>query len=469
MIAAITNCLPEVSGHRLVITPWDALVRQLIGDLRERFCGRLPQTKRPTPLPVKRLPAASRLHSLGDAEPTIDVATIAAISVAAADHGTGLGRLFADIGCVIVDEGHYEPADNWSEAIRSLERPSVLLTATPYRNDHKFFRVNNWQYRFPHHEAKCRGYLRVPSFDNVPSSGHPTILAENIIQKVNLRFADPQNVRIIVRCATTPKIIEMVRTFRGLGESAIGVHETFTDQPGEGLLRAVPATDSCNARVWIHQNKLIEGIDDPRFKALASFDPLHNGRAIVQQIGRVLRRPKRRDGDDKNALVLTREDRRIKQAWENYRLFDKQDQAGSAATLPDLVKAILAAQRFYHDGAYRSPIDLSAPKPWEQFAFPLRTRVFHHTAGAMSLSRESLTTAALVASASKSSVLQPNWRIVLLCASRCSSGHDTAVGDIRADHPSIIARSASSVRTAVRIEDPVCVRPSWSAPCWRIA
>jgi superfamily II DNA or RNA helicase len=42
VIAAITTCLPEVTGHRLVLTPWDALVVQPIDDLRERFWNRLP-------------------------------------------------------------------------------------------------------------------------------------------------------------------------------------------------------------------------------------------------------------------------------------------------------------------------------------------------------------------------------------------------------------------------------------------
>ena len=42
---------------------------------------------------------------------------------------------------VIVDEGHYEPAVSWSRGVREFNLPTVLLSATPYRNDYKSFRV----------------------------------------------------------------------------------------------------------------------------------------------------------------------------------------------------------------------------------------------------------------------------------------------------------------------------------------
>ena len=56
VIATIATALPEVTGHRLVLTPWNALVVQLIDDLRERFWQRIPEEIRPPILPVRRLP-----------------------------------------------------------------------------------------------------------------------------------------------------------------------------------------------------------------------------------------------------------------------------------------------------------------------------------------------------------------------------------------------------------------------------
>lgn len=45
------------------------------------------------------------------------------------------------IDTVTFDEGHYEPAAKYSSAVRGLDRPRVLMTATPFRNDLKAFRI----------------------------------------------------------------------------------------------------------------------------------------------------------------------------------------------------------------------------------------------------------------------------------------------------------------------------------------
>jgi superfamily II DNA or RNA helicase len=48
----------------------------------------------------------------------------------------------AAIDIVLVDEGHYEPARSWSETIRGFGKPTVLFTATPYRNDLRAFKID---------------------------------------------------------------------------------------------------------------------------------------------------------------------------------------------------------------------------------------------------------------------------------------------------------------------------------------
>ena len=44
-----------------------------------------------------------------------------------------------------------------------------------------------------------------------------------------------------------------------------------------------------DAQFWIHQFKLMEGIDDPSFVAVAIHDLMGNARQLVQQIGRITR------------------------------------------------------------------------------------------------------------------------------------------------------------------------------------
>src|SRR5207249_4615506 len=72
-------------------------------------------------------------------------------------------------------------------------------------------------------------------------------------------------------------------------ESVVAIHERFEDD--EYFTDTVPDPKTSDARFWVHQNKLIEGIDDPRFSLLAIYGKFTNARALVQQVGRVLRNP----------------------------------------------------------------------------------------------------------------------------------------------------------------------------------
>jgi len=372
--------LPELDEHRLVLTPWAALRDQLISDIDERFWRRLRRGSRPKRMPpVRRLPPSKDIDSVQAEEPTIFVATIAAISTLANELGDDelIAAKFAAFDCVIVDEGHYEPAEQWSEAIRALALRTILLTATPYRNDLKFFTIGTHRYRFSHHDAERKRFLRKPEFRTIAMSD-PAEFASNLRTIVAEEFDDDGTVRVIVRCEDAQTIRSLVAAIDGLGESVIGIHETFGQGDGDQLVKAVPQQiDTVDARFWVHQNKLIEGIDDPRFKVVAFFNSLRNGRAIVQQIGRILRNPTRNKQDMK-ALVVGRGDRDLVQVWNGYLSFDADVDAESAATMSDLVSKLVEGQpkAFYYDGGYRTQIDLNSPQAWQTFAYPLRTRVF---------------------------------------------------------------------------------------------
>jgi len=353
-------------------------VRQLIRDLDQRFWDRIGEPRPVTLPPVTRLPPSSHIDLIENAEePTVFVATIAAVNVMAdlcAREDRELATVFDDFDLVFVDEGHYEPAHRWSEAIRALGRPTVLLTATPYRNDVKYFEIGDARYRYAHHQAVAERFLRQPEFAQV-TRATASAFARELVALVADRIGEAET-RVIVRCQDADAITRVVHAIEGTGHSAIGVHHTF--EAGEGKLRrAVPAPDATDAQFWVHQNKLIEGIDDPRFRVVAFYDPLRNDRAVVQQIGRVLRNPDRRPSD-MTALVVGTGHRPPERTWDAYLRFDRQETQEAAATVPDLAERILDAQpdAFYYDGAYRVRIDLHDPDAWQQFAFPLRTRVF---------------------------------------------------------------------------------------------
>lgn len=329
--------------------------------------------------PVRALPPSPRIDQIGQAEEnTVFVLTIAAISTLynrCLSDGKDIGDIFKRFDAVLVDEGHYEPAEKWSRAIRALRLPTVLLTATPYRNDLKYFEVGDERYRFSHHEAEAERFLRRPEFKEIRTTD-PVEFATKLKTLVEAEFEGDNAVRVIIRCKDAPTIQKMVIALKALGETAVGIHETF--QEGDDFKRAVPARDAPEAaRYWVHQYKLIEGIDDPSFKVVALFNSLRNGRAIVQQIGRVLRNPGRTDAGMK-AVVVGTGDRDLEEVWNAYMEFDLDEVSGSVATMSDLVEQLINSQprSFYLSGDYRIRIDLTSSTAWRTFAFPLRTRVF---------------------------------------------------------------------------------------------
>src|SRR5262249_3470167 len=104
---------------------------------------------------------------------------------------------------------------------------------------------------------------------------------------------NPGELRIIVRCGDSADIKAVARALEARGESVIGVHERFKSTDGAIFRREVPDPQAEPATFWVHQNKLLEGLDDPAFRLVAIFGAFSNARNVVQQIGRVIRNPKR--------------------------------------------------------------------------------------------------------------------------------------------------------------------------------
>ena len=130
--------------------------------------------------------------------------------------------------------------------------------------------------------------------------------------------------RVIIHCDDMASITRLGEAFvaRGFAGKVVGIHDRYplggaTDR---WKRRSVPAPGQCDALIWIHQYKLLEGIDDHRFQVLAFFDVLQNVRSIVQQVGRVIRKS---DNDTGLAWVLDHFGGRINRYWQLYKDFDK--------------------------------------------------------------------------------------------------------------------------------------------------
>ncbi len=353
---------------------------QLKRDLEYRVWERL-NARRSGNFPViSELPTTKQISNLADVEePTVFVATTAKLLKIYEEcdrDEVRMAELFAEIRAVFVDEGHYEPAPRWSTAIRSLGCPTILMTATPYRNDQKFFKVDpSHRFRYSHLKAAKEGFLRSPHFQTVPTSTSDIFVSE-LVEFVNEKKATHPDTKVIIRCGSAESIRDIVTILRTAGGQAIGIHESFETDENIGLLRSVPNPDKSDADYWVHQFKLVEGVDDPRFRILAFYDRLGTDRGTIQQIGRVLRNPTK-DSQDSTAWVFARDGFDVEAVWRNYETFDEK--AGeAAATTPSLAKGILFAQpsSVYYDGKFRSMLDLDSEDAWKQFSYPLATRVF---------------------------------------------------------------------------------------------
>lgn len=255
--------------------------------------------------------------------------------------------LARNIDLVLFDEGHYEPAAKYSEAVRGLKRPVVLLSATPFRNDLKPFQIsaeNIHIYKFA--QAVTDGYVREVNVVPRPPHLEEGSFCRDVIKYCKDQFGSERAKwpRVIVHCDDRASIVRLGEAFvaEGFADDVVGIHDRFfssDDDHQSWQHRSVPPPATTDKLIWIHQYKLMEGIDDHRFRLLAFFDPLKNVRSVVQQIGRVIRVG---PSDDKalKAIVLDHFKGRIAQYWALYRAYD-------ASTSPEYLTKTMS--RFYLD------------------------------------------------------------------------------------------------------------------------
>ncbi|KUO54164.1 MAG: hypothetical protein APF78_01170 [Sphingomonadales bacterium BRH_c3] len=417
IIAVVARCLPKIR-RVLILTPRTALTEQLLKDVRYRFWKHIGFEHEGTALftaeaddvgaDIESVYVQQLLPSKMDAinyhleEPTSDrtvlVGTHQALSdirniASDRDDGRCLGaaalirKIKDDFDLVIVDEGHYEPAISWSQGVREFNLPTILLSATPYRNDYKSFRVRGrYLFNFPYHRAVDEGIIRpaniiVPEAGGEPPAEEAGIdgfvemlheeLEERIQQAVSWLSAD-QHPKIMVRGddLNTLRLLQAAinHTF---DTRAVVIHDRATKTAENqdlftsvaGALRSRP-----DAQFWIHQNKLMEGIDDPSFVAVAIYDLMGNARQLVQQIGRVTRQSKGEIGANQVGWVLASpaNARRIEETWERYKGYEQYAARNTAhivtneVTLPDRLLEYMAEYQ-YISGEFRRRFEFEKP------------------------------------------------------------------------------------------------------------
>lgn len=291
---------------------------------------------------------------------------------------------------VVMDEGHYEPAPKWAAAIRGLARPTVLVTATPYRNDLKAFELDSHaQFITRYDELSREGWLRKVKVEQLTphSSRTPAAFVESVLTAFAKNYGSPPSSKrkLIIRCKTRVQIQQLGDAIRqhplGIG-GVLSLHENFrknTHRDWERRHPSDPEHEDAPA-IWIHQHKLLEGVDGPSFRALAIYGVLGSGRALVQQIGRIVRNPKR-DQSEKS-LLMDHSDGAIEAMWDRFKKHDRQVTAKNMQKgLREFYAEVSAAtsQIIYVDRQFREPLCLSTNDHAETYTslrLPLRCNLY---------------------------------------------------------------------------------------------
>jgi superfamily II DNA or RNA helicase len=329
IIAVVARCLPGVRKV-LVLTPREVLTKQLLKDIRYRFWKHIGCAVKEGQLFTATadafgndletvytemfLPSRSKhmVVHLEGADRAVLVGTHQALDMIrriALDkdnpNSTVCGRLLQGIkdsfDLICVDEGHYEPAVSWSQGVRDFNLPTVLLSATPYRNDYKSFRVRGrYLFNYPYADAVKERIIR-PVEIVVPERASAARGANAIEQFVQLlKFELPKRLRSTQRWfkdeGTLPKVMVRAQDLDTLETLQAAIDQAFktksvlihdrakrTSQNQDRFTSVSMAIHARpDAQFWIHQFKLMEGIDDPSFVAVAIFDLMGKRRVRAQ-------------------------------------------------------------------------------------------------------------------------------------------------------------------------------------------
>jgi len=296
---------------------------------------------------------------------------------------------------IIFDEGHREPAHKWSQAVRSMEKPTILFTATPYRNDFSYFDVNrNYTYVYSYHDAVKDGYIRKVDFkeedfereeDGSFSSfaEYATQFYEEEVAPLGSADEDP---KVIIRCSSRSAIKGVTDALLKKGEDALAIHSKFGGEEGESFVADAPSKEDVQARFLVHQFKLVEGVDIPSIRGLIFYDGFKNARSVVQQVGRIIRNPDQSPCE--KAIVRGHNDDGQKRFWNGYLQYESQhreeeDEQSIAINTKELFDNLLANQGEiqYIDREYRNAFkfDDEGSHLHEVFRYPRSVNVFRPT------------------------------------------------------------------------------------------
>ncbi|MDC8004297.1 DEAD/DEAH box helicase family protein [Aureisphaera galaxeae] len=379
IIAALARCT-KIKGAILVVSPRVAVstqIRNQIGDRSDTSISANSKNffqKIDVDISERKVcdyskPLDHYLKENPKGTPFVLVCTIQKIQVAS-KHKEEYQKLLDNVSLVIFDEGHYEPATSWSHTIRAFNVPRIIFTATPFRNDLKSFDIDwDLSYIASYNKIVNKGYIRHIEIFDLGKADSAEAFVMDVIDHYKVKIGDElsNKNKIIINCDNRYSIMEMAKTLQALKVDFIAIHEAFDsgfvdalkdESLKDRLVRKVPEDPQRpNAPVvWIHQYKLLEGIDDPSFRVLAVYEPLRNTRSLVQQIGRIIRNPERKE---ERAFVFNYTDENYLSEWKGFLYAEDEgyNQKSFVENAFELINENMPDQ-MYLEGRFRSKLNM---------------------------------------------------------------------------------------------------------------
>jgi hypothetical protein len=332
------------------------------------------------------------INALGqrDAGRTVVFATVQTLQQI---HAAADIRLTGQFGTIFFDEGHREPAPAWAQAVRQLNAPTVLFSATPFRNDLKIFDVDLDHVHFlSFRDAVGKRLIRGVEIAEHDIQGGADEFARLAVKTRDRLIAAGRfkaHHKMIVRADHEDDVEALFGAFnRALGsrrDGVLAVHNNFALHGPEGRQQRGDVPVNLRNRIerfLIHQFMLAEGIDDPACTMLALYEPFSTERQLVQQIGRITRHDGKVGRPISDAYVLARVGDGVPKMWDGFLAFDdaciklggKPPLRNDLKIFDELVRALPDVD--YVAGRFRTRIDIDDVDLEKELRIPKSAVIF---------------------------------------------------------------------------------------------
>ena len=278
VMAFSVNLFPKRSF--LIIVPNAALPFQMKEEINEKFWEKIGGS-------IEKKRVAEIITNKTDfSKNGVYISTIQKLSEIKKNSNEQFLILKNRINVVFYDEGHHEPANEWSKVSRDFECKKVLFTATPYRNDlHSLNISEKYIVSYFLWEAIENKDIVSPEFHEIPDE----IISDT--EKLALFIKEHGNgYKSLVRIMGAETITKLGTAISdklnsACCHSALPVSRDYHYyNNGEALLK-----EAENYDIIIQTDMVSEGVDLPYLNQLYYIDGYNNAKSMLQIFGRVLR------------------------------------------------------------------------------------------------------------------------------------------------------------------------------------